>query len=437
MHNDSHSPGDPILSKYLDRLGAIGLPSEMKEQVLEVFKDYSRAVHSNPLDYKLDKDISDQIKTLFENYRLIASNLPDLFFILDTDLKFTFIAPSVEYLLEYTYQELIGESFDTLVPKWLDNNLSTKMKGLELEKPDAKNPQKFTIQLSSKYGKLNWYEVQITVILDNKENLKGYNGVCRDISERLKYEEALRRAKTRAEESDRLKSAFLANMSHEIRTPLNGIIGFSTMLNNKRLPEEKRDKYSGYIISSSHQLLTIINDIIDISKIEARQLSFLNRKMDLHGVFQEVAEIGEIEVERLEKKNITIKIEYGQKESMQLNIDEIRLKQVLFNLMVNALKYTNKGQVTLGYKVVAKDIIRFYVKDTGDGIPQNIQNSIFDRFRRGEVNSQSKISGTGLGLAISKGIVELFGGQIGVASEKKQGSEFFFTLPLNKYLIEE
>ncbi len=378
------------------------------------------------------KELDDSITVseIVEKYRLIANSLTDLFFILDKDLSFSFIAPSIEPALDYKYSELVGKGFDILVPKWSGNTLRKKLDSIKDTGMRVTTPHKFAIQLSGKYGSLKWYELQISMIYNEQNELQGYNGICRDISERLKYEEALMQAKQKAEESDNLKSTFLANMSHEIRTPLNGIIGFATMINNRSLSEEKREKYARYIVSGSKQLLTLISDIIDISKIEAGQLSVVYSLVDLNKLLNELYATIELERNRLNKADVKLEIEVGEPE-LKIVTDEIRLKQVLINLLSNALKFTHKGKIEMGYETQGNDIVRFFVRDSGEGIPENIQKAVFERFRQGNVDKQEKISGTGLGLAISKGIIELLGGEIGVKSKEKEGSEFYFTLSAN------
>lgn len=418
-----------LISEYQERLKELRLPKEKEYEILSLFNEFSNEFIAEQKEYPIDDSSIDQFQVLIENYKLITSNLSDLFFILDDKLKFKFVAPVVERLLDYKYQELLGEGFDILVPEWSANKLSNKLDNFNTPH-QFEISKKFNIQLSSKYGKLTWYEIQITAIFNAQSKFLGYTGVCRDINERLKYEDTLKRAKCQAEESDKLKSAFLANMSHEIRTPLNGVIGFSTMLNNKWLTDEKREKYTDFILSSSKQLLTIINDIIDISKIEAKQLLLVSRKFSLHQLIDEIMAMADVERNRLDRTDVLIKVEKGTKEDIILDLDEIRLKQVLFNLITNALKFTESGFVEVCYKL-KNNTVFFQVNDTGCGISNASQGRIFERFRQGNVDSQSRVSGTGLGLAICKGIVELLGGQIDVRSDEGKGSEFYFTVPYN------
>lgn len=424
------------IDRLKQKIGQIGLDQNTNKTIVRFINSLKKELVEN-VDASLNKSHNNRHSTNIKKYRLIANNLTDIFFILDKDLKFTFLAPSIERVLQYRYTELVGREFDVLVPEWSGNTLAKNLDSVKRLEPDMSNPPKFTIQLSGKYGHLNWYEVQVTGMFDNKSALKGYNGVGRNVTERLKHEEALQLAKRKAEESDNLKSAFLANMSHEIRTPLNGIIGFSSLLNNKQLPEEKKERYAEYIISSSKQLLSLISDIIDISKIEASQLSLFKTQVNLKNVLNELRDTNTFEEERLQKDQVELVLSTPNFDGLTIMTDEIRLKQVLINLLSNAFKFTSKGTVEFGYKIQDDKDIRFFVKDSGTGISINLQRAIFERFRQGDVDRQAQIAGTGLGLAISKGLVELLGGIIGVKSQEGIGSEFYFVLPFKKEKIEK
>jgi PAS domain S-box-containing protein len=429
---------DQSILKLKKKVGSIDVDIEKLALINSYFDVFINEISSHfdqteNADKTIDKDRKKT--TLINEYKIIANSISDIFFILDSELNFTFVTPSVDRILQYTYNELIGRSFDILIPEWSGNTLKKNVETVLALKSDISEPKRFTIQLSGKYGNLNWYEVQITGISDANNSIQGFNGVCRDITERLKYEEALRLAKKKAEESDMLKSAFLANMSHEIRTPLNGIIGFSTMLTNEHVPEDKKNLYADYIVSSSKQLLTLISDIIDISKIEAGQLSVFNTEVDIIKLLKELFETISFEKERLEKNDIEIKLILPELDQILCISDEVRLKQVLINMLSNALKFTNSGKVEFGCEFIDSKKIKFYVKDSGPGIPPSLQKVIFDRFRQGDVDMKAKIAGTGIGLAISKGIIELMNGYIGVNSKLGFGSEFYFELPFNKSLV--
>ncbi len=239
----------------------------------------------------------------------------------------------------------------------------------------------------------------------------------------------LMKAKEKAEESDRLKSAFLANMSHEIRTPMNAIIGFSNLLNNKDFKKEKRKELISYIVRSSDTLLHLINDIIDISKIEAGQLIINKKKFFINELFEDLTNLYKEKIKLY--KDTEIRILKPEKDKLSVFSDQIRLQQVLINLIDNALKFTEKGIVEVGCQLNSDSKeIKFYVKDSGIGIKKDNIDKIFNRFLKLEKENEKLYRGAGLGLSISKNIIELLGGKIWVTSELNVGSTFFFTIPV-------
>jgi PAS domain S-box-containing protein len=258
-----------------------------------------------------------------------------------------------------------------------------------------------------------------------------------DITEQYKAREAiiesnrqLKESKEKAEESDRLKSAFLANMSHEIRTPMNGIMGFSMMLADPSLPKETRDSYVRIVNSSCEQLLHIVNDIIDISKIEAGQVDLTESSFDLEQLLNEVYSF--YYAPALEKR-ILLEVEQlpsGMSEGRWIMSDRTKLRQIFDNLLSNAVKFTPSGRITLRSHL-QDGFIHFEVEDTGIGIQPELQNAVFERFRQAETTFTKKYGGTGLGLSITKAYVERMGGDIRVTSTPGKGSVFSFELPYN------
>lgn len=236
--------------------------------------------------------------------------------------------------------------------------------------------------------------------------------------------------KKRAEESDQLKSAFLSNMSHEIRTPMNAILGFSGLLTEPGLPPDKVKLYNTLITISGEQLLRIIDDIIDISKIELNQMSIDIQPMHVYPGLVEIVNIMQNKIDSL-KKPIKIELQVAPElQDLVIETDEIRFRQIVNNLAGNAVKYTDSGTISMGY-TLKKDngntVAEFFVKDTGRGIPKESFEKIFNRFTQAD-NVDFK-EGTGLGLSITKGLLDLLGGKIGLQSELDKGSEFWFTLP--------
>jgi signal transduction histidine kinase/CheY-like chemotaxis protein len=232
-----------------------------------------------------------------------------------------------------------------------------------------------------------------------------------------------------AEESDKLKSAFLANMSHELRTPMNAIIAFSNFLREPDVNNEKRDEYLDHITTAGDSLLRIIDDIIDIAKIESKQLKLFIQPTNINRLLNELYNV----FCELRKKDNKKQIKLSQKMDCEfnyiINTDSQRLKQILTNLIENAFKYTDKGKIEIGFETTNQAVV-FYVSDTGIGIPKDKLNLIFDRFYQLNHLKDRSAGGTGLGLAISKNLVKLLGGKIWVESVQGKGSKFSISIPV-------
>lgn len=241
-------------------------------------------------------------------------------------------------------------------------------------------------------------------------------------------------AKEKAEESDRLKTSFLQNMSHEIRTPMNGILGFASLIADENISIDEIKSYAGIILNSGNRLLELLNNIIDISKIESGSISVTFSDFSVNKLILDAAEpFRNIS----ENKNIELKISFpSDKDDIVLNSDFLKVYQIINNLLSNAIKFTNQGFVEIGYRIVGS-VIEIFVKDTGVGIPENHRDKIFNRFYQADTSLNRGFEGAGLGLSISKGLAGLLGGDIRFESEKDKGSVFYFTLPLQKPLISE
>ena len=237
-------------------------------------------------------------------------------------------------------------------------------------------------------------------------------------------------SKQKAEESDTLKSSFLANLSHEIRTPMNAIMGFSDLLLDSKLEEKERLEYLKIIKNSGGSLVSIIEDLIEMSKIDAKQITPNIKGLDIEKCITELYD--SIKVTIPKDKDIQFYI-IENSEKLQGNIltDETKLKQIIVNLITNALKFTDRGFVAFGYSInKEKEVLEFKIEDSGMGISENYLKVIFDRFRRIEGDGSIELSGLGLGLSITKAYVELLGGEITVSSTIGLGSVFSFTIPL-------
>lgn len=243
------------------------------------------------------------------------------------------------------------------------------------------------------------------------------------INDLEKREQEMSVAKNRAEESDRLKSAFLANISHEIRTPMNSIIGFSEYLIEKSTTESDKEQYAAIINQSCHQLLNLVNDVLDVSKIETGQVIIKKKTSNLSALLISLYQLFEKEIY---SKGISFHLNSEiSDEKNSVFIDETKVRQILTNFLSNALKYTEEGEIKLGCRI-DENQLHFYVRDTGVGIRSGDLSAIFDRFRQVEENINT---GAGLGLAISKGFAESMGGSVCVDSKLGEGSTFYLSLP--------
>ncbi len=265
---------------------------------------------------------------------------------------------------------------------------------------------------------------------DTSGNLTNIIGTWHDITERIRIEQMLKEAKIKAEESDKLKSAFLANMSHEIRTPMNAVLGFANLLKREDIDEKTRIEYIDHILQSGEGLIKLINDIVDISKIESNQLKIDKVPVRINEILDQIYNRYE---ELLLLKNHTglvLKYETALPDpDFTIITDPYRLQQILSNLINNAIKFTPAGDIKFGYSIVNSEL-EFYVQDEGIGIPEEKKEEIFKRFGKLEDPERMNKSGTGLGLSISKSLLDLLGGRIWLDSKSEKGARFCFTLPL-------
>lgn len=271
-----------------------------------------------------------------------------------------------------------------------------------------------------------WGSATISIIRNNNDEVQYFLVMIEDITLRKIAESELIAAKEKAEESDRLKTAFLHNVSHEIRTPMNAIIGFSALLNEPDTTEEERRQFIDIIFQSGSQLLSIINDIVDIANIESGQVKLNIKEFNLNSSLRTLD--GQFSYK--EKSDlITINLETGLPDDKSFIVtDGIKLIQILSNLINNATKFTREGRIDFGYKMKDGNL-EFFVKDTGIGIPQEHHEKIFERFFQVDNLISRKFGGTGLGLSICKAYVELLGGKIWVSSNPGEGTDFRFTIP--------
>ena len=258
-----------------------------------------------------------------------------------------------------------------------------------------------------------------------------------DTANRIQEQEDLLKAKEKAEESDRLKSAFLSNMSHEIRTAMNGILGFAELLKEPDLTLEERQEYIGIIEKSGVRMLNTLNDIIDVSKIESGMMKVNVSESNINKQIEFIYKFFKHEVESKGIK-LTCKNSLPLNAAI-INTDIEKVYALLTNLIKNAIKFTDEGSIDFGY-VLKSDIepaeLEFFVKDTGTGISQKLKEQIFERFRQGSESLDRNYEGSGLGLSICKSYVEMLNGKIWVETKERKGSTFYFTIPYNPVLEE-
>jgi PAS domain S-box-containing protein len=283
-----------------------------------------------------------------------------------------------------------------------------------------------------KNGELYWEEAIISAIVNQDGVITNFVGVKEDVTEKKKLWTDLIMAKEKAEESDRLKTAFLANISHEIRTPMNGILGFSELLKEPHLSGELQAEYIELINQSGQRMLNLINDLIDISRIESGESRVQITETPVNTVLRDICTFFKPRASN-QQLRLTCSLALSDNQSI-IATDSSKLTQILTNLVQNALKFTIEGEVNIGYTKKEK-MLEFYVIDSGIGIPEEMSWSIFERFRQVDSSLTRLHEGSGLGLSISKAYVEMLGGTIWVKSTVGRGSTFFFTLPLNQPLL--
>jgi signal transduction histidine kinase/CheY-like chemotaxis protein/ABC-type amino acid transport substrate-binding protein len=397
-------------------------------------RKFVRPMSSDQILMVVAIDISrrEKYEQLLKNEKALLSSLiksiPDLIFYKNTQLEYLGGNTAFKDFNNFQGdQDFIGKVDHELFDK------QTADQYLEADNEIIKNRTKiqFNRWETSPNGDKFLYDTQKVPIIDKTDKLIGIVGISRNITKQATIKQQLERAKSKAEQSDKLKTLFLTNLSHEIRTPLNSIIGFSDLLTDPDLTDDQREEFTELISKSGGSLLGLVDDIIDLSKIEAKQVQINKSKFDLSRMIMDIYESIEDSRDQIQKRSVHVEyyIPGSEEQPFYIVNDEFRIKQVLINLIKNALKYTTKGEVKFGFDIENSQV-RFFIKDTGLGIPQDQQSSIFERYDR--VHSFESFGGSGLGLSISKKLVELLDGNIDFKTDELEGSEFFFTIPLDE-----
>ena len=378
------------------------------------------------------KQTEQALRQAEEKYRAIYENSVEGIFQTTRDGHFISANPALARLYGYGSQdELIAALTDIENQLYVDPNRREEFSRLMREQGAVSG---FESQAYRKDKSVIWISESARTVRDATGNFQFYEGIVEDITARKQAEFEREKAREAVLESARTKAQFLANMSHEIRTPMNAITGMTGLLTDTRLTKEQRE-YVETIRDSTDTLLSVINDILDFSKIEAGKLSLEIIELDLR---EAVESSVEMLAERAHKKNIGLACWMDPDVPSQLRGDPVRIRQILANLVSNAVKFTEKGEVLVHVSKLEEDanriVARFEVKDTGIGIAPQAMARIFQEFTQADGSTTRKYGGTGLGLTISQQIVSLMGGEIGVDSTPGEGSTFWFNVPLAKRL---
>ena len=427
----------PLYDDNNKHIGAFGILQDItKRKLTELkLKSLNAELASQNEEYESLNNqltlVKEKVEKSEKKFRELYEKSGDAVLIIQNEIFIDCNRAAVDLFKFTSKEDLLNIHSGKLSPQFQNDGRDSTKKANEMMETSLKNgTHRFEWDYINSNNEVFPVEVLLTAISISAEE-KIIHAVCRDITANKIAKLELIKAKENAEESDRLKSAFLANMSHEIRTPMNGILGFASLLKLPDLTVDQLKKYIEIIEKSGLRMLNIINDLIDISKIEAGQIevsvSFcnVNNKInDLYTFFKPEANNKGLEINFIDK--------LPNAEAV-IKTDKEKLYAILTNLIKNSIKYTHEGSINFGYKL-KNDMLEFYVRDTGIGIPYNRQKAVFERFVQADIEDEKVYEGAGLGLAITKAYVEMLGGKLWLKSDENIGSEFYFSLP---YLVEE
>ena len=399
--------------------------------------------HGNPIgiegiirDITGRKRMEEELRRSEARYRLMADNIRDLIWTMDLKMNLTYVSPSMQTMYGYSPEEAKGIRFEKMLTpdsarKVLELYGVIKSLMAQMTLPGREFSETLVLEHVRKDGSTFWGETQVSITVDGDGLIVGIQAVTRDITER-KRAEALIKDKEAAEVASLAKSEFLARMSHEIRTPLNGIIGMTELCLGQN-PDENLKGLLETIYGEARNLSRLISDILDLAKIESGKMLLEEATFDLAELLRTVTDGF---APRAKQQGLDFVAYLSPEIPTGLCGDAVRLRQVLVNLIGNALKFTPKGKVSVTGELVRDTgdgvVIQFSVSDTGIGIPLDRQQRIFEPFEQADGSTTRQYGGTGLGIAIAKEIVRMMGGQIGVASEPGAGSTFWFTAEMKK-----
>jgi PAS domain S-box-containing protein len=383
-------------------------------------------IEGKDLFYGIIHDVTDRKKAemALKKMSVAVEQSPAVTVMTDLEGNIEYVNPMFTDLTGYTAEEANGKN-----PRILQSGLMPKSVYEDLWKTILEGKiWRGELQNKKKNGELFWERAIISAIRNTEGVITNFVAVKEEITEQKKMMDALIAAKEKAEENDRLKSAFLANISHEIRTPMNGILGFSELLKEPQLSSEEQTEYIDLMQQSGQRMLNLINDLIDISRIEAGEAMVQVSEIPANEILHDVCSFFKPQAEA---KGLQLNCKPGLSDIDSIIVsDQAKIHQILTNLVQNAIKFTRTGNITLGYSRNGT-MLTFLVNDTGIGIPEDMKKRIFDRFLQVDNTLSRGYEGSGLGLSISKAYVEMLGGTIRVESEEGKGSTFIFTIPYN------
>ncbi|MFC2104965.1 PAS domain-containing protein, partial [Bacteroidota bacterium] len=390
------------------------------------------------------KKAQEQLKISEENFRQLSENINDAFWLRSLENEVIYANPACYKIAGDNFTEIFTDF--NAYKEWIHPDDREQI--VKQRKKNLKNLDKihfYEHRIIKPDGDIRWIWIRTFPVFNSKGKLYRRAGIASDISDQKKMLSDLLFAKEKAEESDKLKSAFLANMSHEIRTPMNGILGFAQLLKDRDLTEKEKSDYLKIINSNGKELLNLMNDIIDVAKIEAGQLSINKSIAEINPLLEETYQLFFEIQKRIRKQDIKFILKIPSNEKNLIFTDISRLKQIFNNLLSNAFKFTSAGSIEFGYSIINSNGLsyyQFFVSDTGVGINKDMQEYIFRRFGQAQTKKYKNPQGTGLGLAISKGLIELLNGNIWIEStpedtseDSLSGSTFYFTIPIIENIV--
>ena len=382
--------------------------------------------------YAIIHDVTERILAEHQLHKLsvVVEQSPAIVVITDPDGNIEYVNPMFVEVTGYSAEEARGQN-----PRILKSGLMSKKVYEELWQTILSGGVwSGELQNKKKNGEFYWDQAVISAIRNKENVITNFVAVKVDITEQKKIFAELTAAKEKAEESDRLKSAFLANISHEIRTPMNGILGFAQLLKEPHLTGEEETEYIDLIQKSGERMLNLINNLINISRIEAGETMLQESETPVNELMRDLYAFFKPEID---KKGLRLNLKTGLPDNDSvIETDSGKLIQILTNLIQNDLKFTSSGEIDFGYNR-SNSTLEFYVIDTGIGIAADMKEKIFDRFHQVDNTLTRTQEGSGLGLSISQAYVEMLGGTIRIESREGWGSEFYFTLPYRPTFLQQ